>query len=104
MPSKVLIQAANDFDRRKVLIEEGIHGGESLTINHKEVLQHVRKLRDRFVKGVMSGLECWTDTHPSGFYKVFIKNENTGLVTIDSKTALRLTLKISSLLTVRMVN
>ena len=53
MPSKVLIQVANDFDRRRSLAEEGILGGDKLTLDGKLVMNHVRKLRDRFVRGVM---------------------------------------------------
>jgi len=61
MPSKVLIQAANDYHRRLSLEEEGIYGAEKLTVNTDHVMRHVRKLRDRFVKGVMSGFESWSD-------------------------------------------
>lgn len=61
MPSKVLIQAANDFHRRLKLKEEGILGGESLSVDLKEVLKHVRKLRDRFVRGVSGGMESWAN-------------------------------------------
>ncbi len=53
MPSKVLIQIANDFHRRKVLSREGIFGGEILTVNRPKVLEYVRSLRDRFVSSVM---------------------------------------------------
>lgn len=63
MPSKVLIQSANDFYRRHKLLEEGIHGGEGLTLNLEETLKHVRKLRDRFVRGVESGMSEWTENH-----------------------------------------
>jgi dihydrolipoamide dehydrogenase len=59
MPSKVLIQVANDFYRRHSLAEEGISGAEHLRIDHAEVMAHVRKLRDRFVRGVMGGLQSW---------------------------------------------
>ena len=61
MPSKVLIQVAEDFNRRSKLAEEGIHGGSDLTINTKEVMQHVRKLRDRFVRAVDSGMATWAN-------------------------------------------
>lgn len=61
MPSKVLIQVATDFERRHKLAEEGILGGDKLTIDRKIVMQHVRKLRDRFVRAVMGGMENWMD-------------------------------------------
>lgn len=73
MPSKVLIQAAEDFHRRDKLLEEGIHGGENLTIDTKELMTHVRKLRDRFVRGVHSGMSNWkSDKHFLGSYTHFI--------------------------------
>lgn len=61
MPSKVLIQAANDFHRRHSLQEMGIYGAEKLEINTKEAFQHVRKLRDRFVRAVKSPMDGWED-------------------------------------------
>lgn len=53
MPSKVLIQIADDYHRRHVLAEEGICGGGALALDVREALEHVRSLRDRFVSGVM---------------------------------------------------
>ncbi len=51
MPSKVFIQAADDFHHRKRLARQGIHGGENLSVNIPEVLAHVRKMRDGFASG-----------------------------------------------------
>ena len=59
MPSKVLIQAANDFHRRHVLKQEGILGADSITIDRKKTMEHVRSLRDRFVRGVKSSLPSY---------------------------------------------
>ncbi len=61
MPSKVLIQVANDFDRRRAFDREGIRGGEGLTVDRVAVMKHVRSLRDRFVRGVLGGGEEWAD-------------------------------------------
>ncbi|WP_119344308.1 FAD-dependent oxidoreductase [Facilibium subflavum] len=61
MPSKVLIQAANDFDRRCVFASEGIYGAEKLHIDPSKVMEFVRKLRDRFVKGVLNDIKSWQD-------------------------------------------
>ncbi len=61
MPSKVLIQVANDFHRRHALAEEGIVGGAGLSIDTKAALAHVRKLRDRFVAAVRSDMQEWED-------------------------------------------
>jgi dihydrolipoamide dehydrogenase len=49
MPSKALIEAANDFHRRLVLSELGISGGEALRVEAGAVLERVRKVRDSFV-------------------------------------------------------
>ncbi len=59
MPSKVLIQVANDFDRRKKFTSIGINGGEALSLDGKKTMEHVRQLRDRFVSGVKSSIPEW---------------------------------------------
>ncbi len=61
MPSKVLIQVANDYDRRSKFESVGIQGGDQLSIDRAQVMQHVRSLRDRFVRGVNSSLTEWED-------------------------------------------
>ena len=61
MPSKVLIQVANDFDRRKKMEQMGILGGNQLSVDSTRVMAHVRALRDRFVKGVKSPMAAWSD-------------------------------------------
>jgi dihydrolipoamide dehydrogenase len=61
MPSKVLIQVAEDFHRRHALAEQGISGGEQLTVDTGAVMAHVRSLRDRFVRSVMGSMEDWQD-------------------------------------------
>lgn len=61
MPSKVLIQVANDFYRRKVFSKIGIEGGQSLKLDSEKVMNHVRSLRDRFTSGVYKGMEHWAD-------------------------------------------
>jgi dihydrolipoamide dehydrogenase len=76
MPSKALIQVANDYARRKVFAEIGIHGAEKLTINHEEVMVHIRKLRDSFTGGVVMDMQKWSDTHFIEDKAVFL-NENT---------------------------
>ena len=52
MPSKVLIQAADDIYRaRHAFGREGIHGAEHLHASIPEVLAYVRKMRDDFASG-----------------------------------------------------
>lgn len=53
MPSKVLIEAANAFHRRRAFKTFGIAGAEALSIDTTAVLRHVRSLRDSFVAGVL---------------------------------------------------
>ena len=53
MPSKVMIQIAEDFHRRRVLAAEGISGAEGLVLDASRALGHVRALRDRFVAGTI---------------------------------------------------
>jgi len=63
MPSKVLIQTANDFYRRNVFTKQGIVGGDGLSIDTKKVMQHVRSLRDRFVRAVVKDMNEWSESH-----------------------------------------
>ncbi len=55
MPSKVLIQVAEDFHRRTIFDREGIEGEEHLSINEADVMEHVQDLRDTFVDQTLSG-------------------------------------------------
>ena len=55
MPSKVMIQIAEDLHRGGTLAAEGISGGENLRLDMSQAMTHVRQLRDRFVRAVMGG-------------------------------------------------
>lgn len=59
MPSKVLIEVANTFHRRNVFSELGITGADSLSLNGVAVMNHVRSLRDRFVRSVRESMQSW---------------------------------------------
>ncbi len=48
MPSKALIQAAEDLHHGERLAEQGIKGGDRLKADLPEVLAHVRHMRDSF--------------------------------------------------------
>ncbi len=61
MPSKVLIQVAEDYNRRHKFEQVGIHGSESLSLDSKQVMLHVRKLRDRFVRAVTGDMQDWVE-------------------------------------------
>lgn len=54
MPSKVLIQIADDYDRLKKLAIQGIEGIENAHINGKTVMQRVQIMRDAFVEKTLS--------------------------------------------------
>ncbi|KTD21179.1 dihydrolipoyl dehydrogenase [Legionella londiniensis] len=53
MPSKLLIQAANNYHQRLHFAEQGIKGAQYLKTNLPEVLNYVRKMRDKFTSGVV---------------------------------------------------
>ena len=55
MPSKAFIQIAEDFHRKHVFERHAIAGGENLSINSKEAMEHVRDIRDLLVDRVQSG-------------------------------------------------
>ncbi len=54
MPSKALIQVAEDFHRRILYPRMGIEGGDGLSVDLPEVMEYVRELRDTFVDRVLS--------------------------------------------------
>jgi dihydrolipoamide dehydrogenase len=54
MPSKALIQVAEDFHRRTLFDREGIEGGDTLSVAAVDVMEHVQGLRDIFVDKVLS--------------------------------------------------
>jgi len=54
MPSKALIQVADDFHRRKLFNREGIEGADGMRIADADVMEHVQGLRDIFVDKVLS--------------------------------------------------
>lgn len=81
MPSKVLIQAGEDMYKSSKFNDFGIHGASSLNVNLPEVMTHVRKLRDRFVRAVEGGMKSWTDQHLIREYV-----ELTGLNSLKTET------------------
>lgn len=52
MPSKALIQVAEDFHRRHILGRYGAEGHKAIEMDIEESLEHVRDLRDTFVDRV----------------------------------------------------
>ncbi|MEJ2396054.1 MAG: dihydrolipoyl dehydrogenase [Candidatus Thiodiazotropha sp.] len=54
MPSKALIQVAEDYHRRTHLGRYGVDGHTALSIDIPEALEHVQDLRDNFVDRVLT--------------------------------------------------
>lgn len=67
MPSKALIQVANDFHHRHRFAREGISGEEYLRVDHGRALAYVRSLRDHFVRGVLTSMEKFGDRYLEGY-------------------------------------
>lgn len=57
MPSKVLIQVADEFHARLHFKAIGIDGAENLSVSIPSVMKHVRKLRDYFTSGMIQYVE-----------------------------------------------
>lgn len=55
MPSKALIQIGEDFHRRNVLERHAISGGDELSMDIGEAMEHTRDMRDTFVERVLGG-------------------------------------------------
>ncbi len=94
MPSKVLIQVANDFFRRKKFPSIGIQGSEHLFADTRLVMRHVRALRDRFVRGVLAGHESWKDKLVKS--KACFVDSNTLALGSERATADRFILAVGS--------
>lgn len=54
MPSKAVIQIAEDYYRRKVFNRYGVEGQDDLRINTAEAMEYVQDMRDTFVDRVLS--------------------------------------------------
>jgi dihydrolipoamide dehydrogenase len=53
MPSKAMIQVAEDYHRRTHLGKYGVDGHEEMTLDVTEAMEHVQDLRDTFVDRVL---------------------------------------------------
>lgn len=61
MPSKILIETANEFHSRLHFRQLGIRGAKQLRIDIPAVMRHIRKLRDYFTSGTIKYLESLGD-------------------------------------------
>lgn len=87
MPSKAVIQVAEDFYRRNVFNRYGIEGHEDMNLTIPEAMEYVQDLRDIFVERVLSRS---TDKLPEeNFIQGYARFIETGLVEIDSGERIR---------------
>jgi len=75
MPSKVLIQIAEDFHRKSIFDREGIDGGEELSVDVPASMEHVQDLRDVFVDKTLSVTDEMDEAHLIDGYAKFIAND-----------------------------
>ncbi|MDH5612913.1 MAG: dihydrolipoyl dehydrogenase [Gammaproteobacteria bacterium] len=75
MPSKVLIQVADDFYRRNIFEREGIEGAESINVDIPEAMGHVQDLRDTFVDRTLGATDNLDDTHLLQAYARFVSDD-----------------------------
>jgi len=75
MPSKVLIQVAEDFHRKSIFDREGIDGAEALSVDVPASMEHVQDLRDIFVDKTLSVTDGMDATQLIDGYAKFISND-----------------------------
>ena len=63
MPSKVFIQVAEDFHRKSLFERQGINGGDELSIDLPEAMEHVQDLRDMFVDRTLGVTDDLDEAH-----------------------------------------
>lgn len=75
MPSKVLIQVAEDFHRKSIFEREGIDGAEELSVDIPAAMEHVQDLRDVFVDRTLGVTDDLDEAHLIDGYAKFISND-----------------------------
>lgn len=75
MPSKVLIQVAEDFHRKSIFDREGIDGGEALSVDVPASMEHVQDLRDVFVDKTLGVTDDMDAEHLIDGYAKFVSND-----------------------------
>lgn len=75
MPSKVLIQVAEDFHRKSIFEREGIDGAEELTVDVPASMEHVQDLRDMFVDRTLGVTDDLDESHLIDGYAKFVAND-----------------------------
>jgi len=75
MPSKVMIQIAEDFHRRGIFAREGIRGAAHLDIDMPASMEHVQDLRDVFVDKVLATTDAMDQEHLLEGYARFVSRD-----------------------------
>jgi len=87
MPSKAVIQVAEDFHRRNVFNRYGVEGHEDMSLTIPEAMEYVQDLRDIFVERVLSSS---TDKLPQeNFIEGYARFIRTDLLEIDTGELIR---------------
>jgi len=87
MPSKAVIQVAEDFHRRNVFNRYGMEGHEDLNLDIPEAMEYVQDLRDTFVDRVLSNS---TDNLPDeNFITGYARFAEPNLLEIDDGERVR---------------
>lgn len=81
MPSKALIQVAEDYHRRTHLGRYGVDGHEEMSIGIPEAMEHVQDLRDIFVDRVLSNS---TDNMGDKFIEAYARFVDPHILELDN--------------------
>lgn len=87
MPSKAVIQVAEDFYRRKVFNRYGVEGQDDLRIDISEAMEYVQDLRDTFVDRVLSN--STDNMNDEMFIEGYAKFIEPNLLEIDNGQRIR---------------
>jgi len=75
MPSKVLIQVAEDFHRKSLFEREGIEGADGLSVDIPASMEHVQDLRDIFVDKTLGVTDNLDQAHLIDGYAKFVTDD-----------------------------
>jgi len=76
MPSKVMIQVADDYHRRSIFEREGIEGANELGLDKPAIMEHVQDLRDVFVDKTLGVTDALDEAHLIDGYACFVDEHN----------------------------
>jgi dihydrolipoamide dehydrogenase len=82
MPSKAIVQVAEDFHRRRQFDRYGVEGHENLGLSIPDAMAHVQNLRDTFVERVISNS---TDTLGDAFVEGYASFVEPDLLDVEGQ-------------------